>query len=103
MKLFTTFSLNLAVMASYVLAEGIECASCFHGVSSDCRGAFNKMPTTGSLSGNVNTFWSSGSRHVYWMPRGESADAAGVHGFAQSLIKKCCQNDAGCAGVISET
>ncbi|KAJ5278694.1 hypothetical protein N7478_004066 [Penicillium angulare] len=90
-------------MASYVLAgEEIQCASCFHGVSSDCRDAFNKMPTNGTLSDNVNTSWSSSSCHVYWMPRGFSAEASAVHGFAQSLINKCGQNDAGCSGVISE-
>lgn len=99
MKLLAIFS----ILSATAVAESVlKCGSCDQATSSDCIAAFNKMPTSGTLSDNEQEYWTSGDCTVRWFTGGNTVDAPAAHGVTQSLVNKCCTGDS-CSGISYDT
>lgn len=99
MKFITIFS---ALVAGITADDVAKCASCFEATGSDCLAAFNQMPTSGTLSGNDHSIWTSGSCTITYFPEGKGPNAADVHGVAQTLVNDCCWEST-CSGIAYDT
>ncbi|RAK72183.1 uncharacterized protein BO72DRAFT_501187 [Aspergillus fijiensis CBS 313.89] len=95
--------LTLAALATTAIAGStITCGDCEQATSSDCYAAFALIPTSGTVSGNDNTYWTSGSCTFSFFPQGDAVDVAYIHGYAQSLLNQCCTGSS-CSGVGFDT
>jgi hypothetical protein len=94
----------LPLLVAIASAESvIKCLDCANALKSDCQEAYNQFPTSGTLSGNDNSIYTSGSCSIRYWPDGVAADAGYVHGDAEALINQCCTGSGSCSGVAYST